>query len=48
MTTINWFLLFREMIAVYCENHMKHINMLGPYGKNAQLFNFTTGGTTRL
>jgi hypothetical protein len=36
-------MLFREMIAVYCENHMEHINTL--CGQNAKLFNVKTGGT---
>jgi hypothetical protein len=26
MTTINWLMLFREIIAVYSENHTKHTN----------------------
>jgi hypothetical protein len=28
MTTINWLILFREIIAVYPENHTKHTNTL--------------------
>jgi hypothetical protein len=31
MTTISWLTLFREIIAVYCENHTKHINTLVGY-----------------
>jgi hypothetical protein len=27
-TKINRLMLFRETIAVYCENHMEHINTL--------------------
>jgi hypothetical protein len=30
-------MLFREIIAVYCENHKKHINAL--CGQNAEFFN---------
>jgi len=26
ITKINWLTLFKEIIAVYSENHMKHIN----------------------
>jgi hypothetical protein len=28
MTTINWLMLLREIIAVYSENHTKPINIL--------------------
>jgi hypothetical protein len=33
-TKINWLMLFKEIIAVYIENHMKPINTLA---KNAEL-----------
>jgi hypothetical protein len=35
ITKINWLTLFKEIIAVYCENHTKHINKL--FGHNAEL-----------
>jgi hypothetical protein len=35
-------MLFRETIAVYCENHMKHINTLR--GQNAEFWYVKTGG----
>jgi hypothetical protein len=28
MTTTNWLMLFRKIIAVYSENHMKRVNIL--------------------
>jgi hypothetical protein len=31
-------MLFKEIIGVYCENHMEHINTL--FGKNAESFYF--------
>jgi hypothetical protein len=30
-------MLFREIITVYCENHVKHINIL--YGQNTEFLN---------
>jgi uracil DNA glycosylase len=33
ITKINWLTLFKEIIAVYSENHTKHINAL--CGQNA-------------
>jgi hypothetical protein len=37
-------MLFREIIAVYCENHTEHINTL--WGQNAGFFfNVKAGGT---
>jgi hypothetical protein len=39
ITKINWLTLFKEIIAVYCENHMKQIN------KNADLLIVKAGGT---
>jgi hypothetical protein len=42
MTTINWSSLFREIIAVYSENHTKPINTL--CGQNAELLDVKTGG----
>jgi lipoate-protein ligase B len=42
ITKINWLTLFKEIIAVYTENHTKHINKL--CGKNAELLNVKAGG----
>jgi hypothetical protein len=42
MTTVNRLMLFTEVIAVYCENHMENINTL--CGQNAELFIGKTGG----
>jgi hypothetical protein len=42
MTTVNWFMLFREVIAVYFENHTKNIN--GLCEQNAGLLNAKEGG----
>jgi hypothetical protein len=36
-------MLFREIIAVYCENHMEHINT--HCGQNAEFTNVKAGGT---
>jgi hypothetical protein len=38
-------MLFREIIAVYSENHKKHMNIF--YGQNAELLNIKAGGTNR-
>jgi hypothetical protein len=35
-------MLFREIIAVYCENHMKHTNTLR--GQNAEFYYVKAGG----
>jgi predicted outer membrane repeat protein len=35
-------MLFREIIAVYCENHMEHINTL--FEQNVGIYNFQGGG----
>jgi hypothetical protein len=43
MTTINWLMLFREIIAVYSENHTKPTNTL--YGQNTELVNIKAGCT---
>jgi hypothetical protein len=43
MTTINWLMLFKEIIAVCSENHKKPLNTL--YGQNAELLNVKVGGT---
>jgi hypothetical protein len=43
ITKINWLTLFKEIIAVYTENHMKHINTL--CGQNSELLNVKVGGT---
>jgi hypothetical protein len=39
-------MLFREMIAVYCENHTEHTNTL--CGQNAEFSSCLTGNTLRL
>jgi hypothetical protein len=39
ITKPNRLMLFREIIAVYCENHMEHINTL--CGQNAEFLNAT-------
>jgi hypothetical protein len=36
-------MLFRETVAVYCENHMEHTTTL--CGQNAQFPNLVTCGT---
>jgi hypothetical protein len=33
--------LFREIIAVYFENHQKHVNTV--HGQNIEVFNITAG-----
>jgi uracil DNA glycosylase len=43
ITKINWLTLFKEIIAVYSENHTKHINTT--WGQNAELLNVKSGGT---
>jgi hypothetical protein len=43
ITKINWLTLFKEIIAVYSENHTKHINTL--CGQNTELLNVEVGGT---
>jgi hypothetical protein len=43
MTNISWLTLFREIIAVYSENHMKFINTL--CWQNAELTTVKAGGT---
>jgi hypothetical protein len=42
ITKINWLILFKEIIAVYYENHTKHINTL--CGQNIGLMNVKNGG----
>jgi hypothetical protein len=42
-TKPNRLMLFGETAAVYCENHMEHINTL--CGQNADLLNIKAGGT---
>jgi hypothetical protein len=37
---------FRETIAVYCENHMEHMNTL--CGQNAEFSSYLTGNALRL
>jgi hypothetical protein len=37
ITMINWLMLFRKIIAIYSENHMKPINTL--YGQNTEQMN---------
>jgi hypothetical protein len=39
-------MLFREIIAVYCENHTEHTNTL--CGQNAEFSSYFTGNTLRL
>jgi hypothetical protein len=39
-------MLFREIIALYSENHAKPINT--HYGQNAELLNVQAGGTYKL
>jgi hypothetical protein len=39
----NRLMLFRETIAVYCENHTKHANTL--YGQNVEIYYIKFGGT---
>jgi hypothetical protein len=39
-------MLFREIIAVYCENLKEHINTL--CGQNAEFSSYLTGDTLRL
>jgi hypothetical protein len=43
MTTINWLMLFEEIITVYSENHMKPINTL--CSQNAKLLSVKADGT---
>jgi hypothetical protein len=43
MTTTNRLMLFRETVAVYCENHMEHTNTL--CGQNAEFWDVKAGGT---
>jgi hypothetical protein len=38
-------MLFRETVAVYCENHTEHVNTLR--GQNAEFYNVEAGGTYR-
>jgi hypothetical protein len=42
---INWLTLFKEIIAVYCENHTKHTNTL--CGQNARLLIVEAGGASK-
>jgi hypothetical protein len=35
-------MLFRETVAVYCEDHKEHISTL--YGQNAELLNVRVSG----
>jgi hypothetical protein len=37
ITKISWWMLFKEIIAVYYENHVKPINRL--FGQNAEVLN---------
>jgi hypothetical protein len=39
----NRLMLFREVLAVYCENHMEHID--APCGQNVEFLNVKSGGT---
>jgi hypothetical protein len=40
---MNWLMLFKQMISVYSENHMKPINTLCE--QNAELLTDKAGGT---
>jgi hypothetical protein len=42
-TDANRLMLFRETVAVYCENHTEHINTF--CGQNAEIIVCETGGT---
>jgi hypothetical protein len=44
-TKPNRLMLFREIIAVYCENHMEHTNTL--CGQNAEIITIKTFGSYR-
>jgi hypothetical protein len=47
ITTTNRLMLFRETVAVYCENHTEHTNTL--CGQNTKQFSpYLTGNTLRL
>jgi hypothetical protein len=41
-TKPNRLMLFRETVAVYCENHTEHINSMG--GQNAQFLYMIASG----
>jgi hypothetical protein len=43
ITKINWLMLFKEIIAVYCKNHTKPIDTL--FGHNIKLAIVKAGGT---
>jgi hypothetical protein len=43
MTTVNWLMIFKEIIDVYFENHKKYLNTF--CGPNAELLNMKAGGT---
>jgi hypothetical protein len=43
ITKISWLMLFREIIAVYFENHTNEINTL--CGQKTELLNVKAGGT---
>jgi flagellar basal body-associated protein FliL len=45
-TKPNRLMMFREIIAVYCENHTEHTNTL--CGQNAEFSSCHTGNTLRL
>jgi hypothetical protein len=45
-TKPNRLMPFREIIAVYCENHTEHVNTL--CGQNAEFRSYLTGNTLRL
>ena len=38
-----WGMLYSNILAVYCENHMEYINK--PCGQNADYINITSNGT---
>ena len=39
--SLNWLVLFREIISVYFENHQKHANTV--QGQNTEVFIFVAG-----
>jgi hypothetical protein len=45
MTTINWLMLFREIIAVYSEKNTKPIHNTMLCSQNAKLLNVKVGDT---
>jgi hypothetical protein len=44
-TKINSLILFRKIIAFYCENHTKHTNTLCGQNVEVEVLNVKAGGT---